>query len=71
MIAWWWLLVELAIVLFACWLMRDVARTHPYGGYIDHTPAAARGELDFDWDDPRHPQSEMGIAQAKGWGTQC
>lgn len=36
------------------WLLRDLAAPRPRaGGMVDFVPAAARGELDLDWSDPR------------------
>jgi hypothetical protein len=46
--------------LFLGWLVRDIIATQPQitGGMLDLTPAAARGELDLNWDDdPRHGQA--------------
>lgn len=52
------LLVLLAVIavvfLFVGWVVRDILATAPrLGGTIDFIPAAARGELDLNWEDPR------------------
>lgn len=48
--------VALVVGFALGWFARDVIATSPTTGRpVDFTAAAARGELDLDWDDPRRP----------------
>lgn len=57
-----WYLVALAAVLGAgfgwtlCGLFAGLTASGCRRGTVDFTAAAARGELDLDWGDPRQPE---------------